>query len=159
MEVPRDQAFDLPLGQAWFGFARFSPLYRPRAHGGAQFEEAFADPRTGALPCAEALKRTSTPRRTVSTARPGSRNDCASTRRTRRQVDVLAATGSMVLMADEDYHLHEPSKAVFTHASASPTSRSSRRSTSRAQMVGNWLVMQAISSRSKFAPREQAPLV
>jgi arginine decarboxylase len=142
--------------EAWFGFARFSPLYRPRTAMGARadLKEAFADP---------ASARTSTPRTHVCST-PGlyrirARPSCASTRRTRRT--------SRCPRCDRARWCWWPTRTTTSTSRPSrrqcsltprhpPTSRSSRRSTWRAGRwswrVTGWSCRPS-SSRSKFAPR------
>ena len=88
--------------EAWFGFARFSPLYRPRTAMGARadLKEAFADPGVpGALPRAgEDARRGPRPQgrtRARHPAHTGSAQGQAAhlPDELDAQVDVLAATG------------------------------------------------------------------
>ena len=115
--------------EAWFGFARFSPLYRPRTAMGARadLKEAFADPGTwSASRRRSSSARTSTPRTRACSTRGSSpiraRPSCASTRRTRRTSrcprcgrarwcwwPTRTTTGTS-----------RPSRRLFTHASTSP---------------------------------------
>ena len=144
--------------EAWFGFARWSPLYRPRTAMGARaaLKEAFADPAYLERYLAQEKRSapTSIPR-THACSTPGSspiraRPSCASTRRTRRTSRCRALRqGSMVVVADEDYHRHEQAfkEAVFTHASTSPNQQIiASLDVARRQMEleGYEMVMQAI---------------
>jgi arginine decarboxylase len=117
--------------EAWFGFARFSPFYRPRTAMGARaaLKEAFADP--------EYLKRylaqekllgadldPKDPRVLDTRLVPDPRKAklrVYQTNSTHKSMSALRQ-GSMVLVGDEDFTKHEQAfkEAVFTHASTSP---------------------------------------
>ena len=144
--------------EAWFGFARFSPLYRPRTAMGARadLKEAFADPAylqrylaqeklLGAdLDCEEERVLDT---RLVPDPRKAKLR-VYQTNSTHKSMSALRQ-GSMVLVADEEYHLHEQAfkEAVFTHASTSPNQQLiASLDVARRQMEleGYGLVMQAI---------------
>jgi arginine decarboxylase len=144
--------------EAWFGFARFSPLYRPRTAMGARaaLKEAFADPayleqyqaqrrRLGADldPKDKRVMETRlVPDPRVAKLRVYQTNS------THKSMSALRQ-GSMVLVGDEEYHQHEQAfkEAVFTHASTSPnlqiiaTLDVARR---QMELEGYGLVMQSI---------------
>jgi arginine/lysine/ornithine decarboxylase len=144
--------------EAWFGFARFSPLYRPRTAMGARadLKEAFADPAylERYLAQEKALGADLDPKdaRVLDTRLiPDPRKAklrIYQTNSTHKSMSSLRQ-GSMVLVADEDYHLHEQAfkEAVFTHASTSPNQQIiASLDVARRQMEleGYGLVMQAI---------------
>ncbi|MGE5850308.1 MAG: decarboxylase, partial [Candidatus Methylomirabilota bacterium] len=117
--------------EAWFGFARFSPMYRPRTAMGARaaLKEAFADPANLEKYLAQEKKlgKDLDPKdkrvletRLVPDPRKAKLR-VYQTNSTHKSMSSLRQ-GSMVLVADEDYHLHEQAfkEAVFTHASTSP---------------------------------------
>jgi arginine decarboxylase len=117
--------------EAWFGFARFSPLYRPRTAMGARaaLKEAFADPAylEQYLAQEKKLGKDLDPKdkrvletRLVPDPRKAKLR-VYQTNSTHKSMSALRQ-GSMVLVGDEDYHHHEQSfkEAVFTHASTSP---------------------------------------
>jgi len=144
--------------EAWFGFARFSPLYRPRTAMGARadLKEAFADPaylerylaqekQLGADldPNDKRILET----RLVPDPRKAKLR-VYQTNSTHKSMSSLRQ-GSMVLVGDEDYHRHEQAfkEAVFTHASTSPNQQLiASLDVARRQMEleGYGLVMQAI---------------
>jgi arginine decarboxylase len=117
--------------EAWFGFARFSPFYRPRTAMGARaaLREAFADPAY--------LKRYLAQEKTLGADLDPKDKRVLDTRlipdprkaklrvyqtnSTHKSMSALRQ-GSMVLVGDEDFAHHEQAfkEAVFTHASTSP---------------------------------------
>ncbi len=117
--------------EAWFGFARFSPFYRPRTAMGARaaLREAFADP--------EYLKRYLAQEKLLGANLDPKDKRVLETRlvpdprkaklrvyqtnSTHKSMSALRQ-GSMVLVGDEDFTKHEQAfkEAVFTHASTSP---------------------------------------
>jgi arginine decarboxylase len=117
--------------EAWFGFARFSPFYRPRTAMGARaaLREAFADP--------EYLKRYLAQEKQLGAELDPKDKRLLDTRlipdprkaklrvyqtnSTHKSMSALRQ-GSMVLVGDEDFTNHEQAfkEAVFTHASTSP---------------------------------------
>lgn len=117
--------------EAWFGFARFNWLYRPRTAMGARsaLQKSFADPKSleayleqektfgGDLdPADERLLDTRlVPDPRVAKIRVYQTNS------THKSMSALRQ-GSMILVGDEDFHHHEQPfhEAVFTHASTSP---------------------------------------
>ena len=117
--------------EAWFGFARFNWLYRPRTAMGARnaLQQSFADPKSleayleqervfgGDLdPTDERLLDTRlVPDPRVAKIRVYQTNS------THKSMSALRQ-GSMILVGDEDFHHHEQPfhEAVFTHASTSP---------------------------------------
>jgi arginine decarboxylase len=117
--------------EAWFGFARFSPFFRPRTAMGARaaLKEAFDDPayleryleqerRLGAdLDPADACVLDT---RLVPDPRKAKLR-VYQTNSTHKSMSALRQ-GSMVLVADEEFARHEQAfkEAVFTHASTSP---------------------------------------
>ena len=117
--------------EAWFGFARFSWLYRPRTAMGARaaLQEDFADPAYLERYLAQEKKfgKDLDPKdkRVLDTRLiPDPRKAklrVYQTNSTHKSMSSLRQ-GSMVLVGDEDYHLHEQpfKEAVFTHASTSP---------------------------------------
>jgi arginine decarboxylase len=117
--------------EAWFGFARFSPFYRPRTAMGARaaLKEAFADPAylERYLAQEKSLGADLDPEdERVLTTRliPDPRKAklrVYQTNSTHKSMSALRQ-GSMVLVADEDFARHEQAfkEAVFTHASTSP---------------------------------------
>jgi arginine decarboxylase len=144
--------------EAWFGFARFSPLYRPRTAMGARadLKEAFADPvyLDRYLAQEKLLGADLDPKdaRVLDTRLiPDPRKAklrVYQTNSTHKSMSALRQ-GSMVLVADEDYHRHEQAfkEAVFTHASTSPNQQIiASLDVARRQMEleGYGLVMQAI---------------
>ena len=144
--------------EAWFGFARFSPLYRPRTAMGARaaLKEAFADPAylERYLAQEKQLGADLDPKdaRVLDTRLiPDPRKAklrVYQTNSTHKSMSALRQ-GSMVLVGDEDYHRHEQAfkEAVFTHASTSPNQQIiASLDVARRQMEleGYGLVMQAI---------------
>ncbi len=144
--------------EAWFGFARFSPLYRPRTAMGARadLKEAFADPAYLERYLAQEKKLGADldPKdaRVLDTRLiPDPRKAklrIYQTNSTHKSMSSLRQ-GSMVLVADEDYHLHEQAfkEAVFTHASTSPNQQiiaSLDLARRQMELEGYGLVMQAI---------------
>src|SRR3954452_4340736 len=144
--------------EAWFGFARFSPLYRPRTAMGARadLKDAFADPAylKRYLAQEELLGADLDPadRRVLDTRLiPDPRKAklrVYQTNSTHKSMSALRQ-GSMVLVADEDYHRHEQAfkEAVFTHASTSPNQQliaSLDIARRQMELEGYGLVMQAI---------------
>jgi arginine decarboxylase len=117
--------------EAWFGFARWSWLYRPRTAMGARakLREEFADPAYLERYLAQEKKfgKDLDPKdkRLLETRLiPDPRRAklrVYQTNSTHKSMSSLRQ-GSMVLVGDEDYHLHEQpfKEAVFTHASTSP---------------------------------------
>ena len=117
--------------EAWFGFARFSPFYRPRTAMGARaaLRQAFADPAylKRYLVQEKALGADLNPKdERVLEARlvPDPRRAklrVYQTNSTHKSMSALRQ-GSMVLVGDEDFPRHEQAfkEAVFTHASTSP---------------------------------------
>jgi arginine decarboxylase len=117
--------------EAWFGFARFSPLYRPRTAMGARadLKEAFADPAylERYLAQEKLLGADLDPKdaRVLDTRLiPDPRKAklrVYQTNSTHKSMSSLRQ-GSMVLVGDQDFDKHiQPFKeAVFTHASTSP---------------------------------------
>ena len=97
--------------EAWFGFARFSPFLRRRTAMGAtaKLRAMFKDPPTSAS-------------RGQGAARPGQGAPARLRERLGAQVDVVAAPGSIIVVADQDFHTVEASfkEAFFTHTSTSP---------------------------------------
>jgi arginine/lysine/ornithine decarboxylase len=144
--------------EAWFGFARWSPLYRPRTAMGARaaLKEAFADPAylERYLAQEKQLGADLDPKdkRVLDTRLiPDPRKAklrVYQTNSTHKSMSCLRQ-GSMVLVADEDYHRHEQAfkEAVFTHASTSPNQQIiASLDVARRQMEleGYEMVMQAI---------------
>jgi arginine decarboxylase len=143
--------------EAWFGFARFSPLYRPRTAMGARadLKEAFADPAylKRYLAQEEQLGSLdpSDPRVLDTRLIPDPRKAklrVYQTNSTHKSMSALRQ-GSMVLVGDEDYHRHEQAfkEAVFTHASTSPNQQliaSLDIARRQMELEGYGLVMQAI---------------
>jgi arginine decarboxylase len=117
--------------EAWFGFARFSPIYRPRTGLGARaaLREAFADPAylERYLAQEKALGADLDPKdkRVLETRLiPDPRRAklrVYETNSTHKSMSALRQ-GSMVLVGDEEFAAHEQAfkEAVFTHASTSP---------------------------------------
>ncbi len=117
--------------EAWFGFARFSPIYRPRTAMGARaaLRQAFADP--AYLERYEAQEKSlgaeldpQDPRVLTTRLIPDPRQAklrVYQTNSTHKSMSALRQ-GSMVLVGDEDFTRHEQAfkEAVFTHASTSP---------------------------------------
>ena len=144
--------------EAWFGFARFSPLYRSRTAMGARadLKEAFADPAylERYLAQEKALGADLDPNdkkvldtRLIPDPRKAKLR-VYQTNSTHKSMSSLRQ-GSMVLVADEDFHDHEQAfkEAVFTHASTSPNQQIiASLDVARRQMEleGYGLVMQAI---------------
>jgi len=144
--------------EAWFGFARFSPLYRPRTAMGARaaLKEAFADPayleqylaqekRLGAD--LDPKDKRLLDARLIPDPRKAKLR-VYQTNSTHKSMSALRQ-GSMVLVADEDYHLHEQAfkEAVFTHASTSPNQQiiaSLDIARRQMELEGYALVMQSI---------------
>ncbi len=153
--------------EAWFGFARFSPLYRPRTAMGARaaLKEAFADPayleqylaqekRLGADLDPKDKRLLDT--RLVPDPRKAKLR-VYQTNSTHKSMSALRQ-GSMVLVGDEDYRLHEQAfkEAVFTHASTSPNQQliaSLDIARRQMELEGYELVMQAIHARHRNPPR------
>ena len=117
--------------EAWFGFAHWSWLYRPRTAMGARarLREEFADPAylQRYLAQEKKLGKDLDPKdkrlldtRLVPDPRVAKLR-VYQTNSTHKSMSALRQ-GSMVLVADEDYHLREQQfkEAVFTHASTSP---------------------------------------
>jgi len=144
--------------EAWFGFARFSPLYRPRTAMGARadLKEAFADPAYLARYLAQEKQLGADldpddPRILGTRLVPDPRKAklrVYQTNSTHKSMSSLRQ-GSMVLVGDEEYHRHEQAfkEAVFTHASTSPNQQLiASLDVARRQMEleGYGLVMQAI---------------
>jgi arginine decarboxylase len=144
--------------EAWFGFARFSPLYRPRTAMGARadLKEAFGDAAylDRYLAQEKLLGADLDPKdkRVLDTRLiPDPRQAklrVYQTNSTHKSMSSLRQ-GSMVLVADEQFHLHEQAfkEAVFTHASTSPNQQIiASLDVARRQMEleGYGLVMQAI---------------
>jgi arginine decarboxylase len=144
--------------EAWFGFARFSSLYRPRTAMGARaaLKEAFADPAYLEQYLAQEKRfgKDLDPKdkrlleaRLVPDPRKAKLR-VYQTNSTHKSMSALRQ-GSMVLVADEDYHLHEQAfkEAVFTHASTSPNQQliaSLDIARRQMELEGYGLVMQAI---------------
>jgi arginine decarboxylase len=117
--------------EAWFGFARWSWLYRPRTAMGARarMREDFADPAYLERYLAQEKKygKDLDPKdKRLLDARliPDPRKAklrVYQTNSTHKSMSALRQ-GSMVLVGDEEYRLHEQpfKEAVFTHASTSP---------------------------------------
>ena len=144
--------------EAWFGFARFSPLYRPRTAMGARadLKAAFADPayleqylaqekQLGADLDPNDMRVLET--RLIPDPRKAKLR-VYQTNSTHKSMSSLRQ-GSMVLVADEEYHRHEQAfkEAVFTHASTSPNQQIiASLDVARRQMEleGYGLVMQAV---------------
>lgn len=117
--------------EAWFGFARFNWLYRPRTAMGARaaMKAAFADPAYLERYLAQAKKLGADldpkDKRVLETRLvPDPRKAklrVYQTNSTHKSMSSLRQ-GSMVLVGDEDFHHHlQPFKeAVFIHASTSP---------------------------------------
>jgi len=117
--------------EAWFGFARFSPFYRPRTAMGARaaLQEAFADPAYLERYLAQEKKLGASldpkDKRVLDTRLiPDPRKAklrVYQTNSTHKSMSSLRQ-GSMVLVGDEDFPKHEQAfkEAVFTHASTSP---------------------------------------
>ena len=144
--------------EAWFGFARWSPLYRPRTAMGARaaLKEAFADPAylERYLAQEKQLGADLDPKdkRVMDTRLiPDPRKAklrVYQTNSTHKSMSCLRQ-GSMVVVADEEYHRHEQAfkEAVFTHASTSPNQQIiASLDVARRQMEleGYEMVMQAI---------------
>ncbi len=145
--------------EAWFGFARFSPLYRPRTAMGARaaLKEAFADPAYLERYLAQEKqfgKNLDPKDKRLLEARliPDPRKAklrVYQTNSTHKSMSALRQ-GSMVLVGDEDYLLHEQAfkEAVFTHASTSPNQQliaSLDIARRQMELEGYELVMQAIT--------------
>lgn len=117
--------------EAWFGFARFSPFYRPRTAMGARaaLREAFTDPAYLERYLAQEKKLGADldpkDKRVLETRLlPDPRKAklrVYQTNSTHKSMSALRQ-GSMVLVGDEDFPKHEQAfkEAVFTHASTSP---------------------------------------
>ena len=145
--------------EAWFGFARFSPLYRPRTAMGARaaLKEAFADPAylERYLAQEKQFGKDLDPKdkrlldaRLVPDPRKAKLR-VYQTNSTHKSMSALRQ-GSMVLVGDEDYRLHEQAfkEAVFTHASTSPNQQliaSLDIARRQMELEGYELVMQAIT--------------
>src|SRR4051812_35500468 len=144
--------------EAWFGFARFSPLYRPRTAMGARadMKEAFAAPAYLKRYLAQeellgANLDPADPRVLDTRLIPDPRKAklrVYQTNSTHKSMSALRQ-GSMVLVADEEYHRHEQAfkEAVFTHASTSPNQQliaSLDIARRQMELEGYGLVMQAI---------------
>jgi arginine decarboxylase len=117
--------------EAWFGFARWSWMYRPRTAMGARarLREDFADPAYLERYLAQEKKfgKDLDPKdkrlletRLVPDPRRAKLR-VYQTNSTHKSMSSLRQ-GSMVLVGDEEYHRHEQpfKEAVFTHASTSP---------------------------------------
>jgi arginine decarboxylase len=144
--------------EAWFGVARFSWLYRPRTAMGAcaNLKQAFTDPAYLERYLAQEKKfgKDFDPKdkrlletRLVPDPRQAKLR-VYQTNSTHKSMSSLRQ-GSMVLVGDEDYPLHEQpfKEAVFTHASTSPNLQIiATLDTARRQMEleGYDLVMRAI---------------
>ena len=130
--------------EAWFGFARFSPLYRPRTAMGARaaLKEAFADPGVpGALPRAGKAARRRSRSQGRARARHAADSRSAQGQAPRlpdqldAQVDVGAAAGldGAGRPTRTTTGTNRPSRKPCSRTPRPrPTSRSSRRSTSPA---------------------------
>jgi arginine decarboxylase len=144
--------------EAWFGFAAFSPLYRPRTAMGARaaLKRAFADPAYLERYLAQEKQLGADldpkdPRVLDTRLIPDPRKAklrVYQTNSTHKSMSALRQ-GSMVLVGDEDYHLHEQAfkEAVFTHASTSPNQQliaSLDIARRQMELEGYGLVMQAI---------------
>ncbi|HEX4524509.1 MAG TPA: decarboxylase [Casimicrobiaceae bacterium] len=117
--------------EAWFGFARFSWLYRPRTAMGARaaLKSAFKDPAYLERYLAQEKKLGADldpkDKRVLETRLiPDPRKAklrVYQTNSTHKSMSSLRQ-GSMVLVGDEDFHKHEQpfKEAIFTHASTSP---------------------------------------
>jgi len=117
--------------EAWFGFARFSPIYRPRTAMGARakLKESFADPAYLERYLAQEKKLGADldpkDKRVLDTRLiPDPRHAklrVYQTNSTHKSMSSLRQ-GSMVLVADDEFAPHEQAfkEAVFTHASTSP---------------------------------------
>jgi arginine decarboxylase len=117
--------------EAWFGFARFSPIYRPRTAMGARaaLKQAFADPAYLERYLAQEKKLGADldpkDKRVLDTRLiPDPRKvklRVYQTNSTHKSMSSLRQ-GSMVLVGDEEFAAHEQAfkEAVFTHASTSP---------------------------------------
>ncbi len=115
--------------EAWFGFARFSPVLRPRtAMGAAEAIEAWMrDPKSVAAYEKQRAQLGSAPsRKTLMSTRliPDPRKiklRVYQTNSTHKSMSALRQ-GSMVLVRDVEFHTVESQfrEAVFTHASTSP---------------------------------------
>jgi len=117
--------------EAWFGFARFNWLYRPRTAMGARanLRTAFKDPAYLERYLAQEKKLGADldpkDKRVLETRLiPDPRKAklrVYQTNSTHKSMSSLRQ-GSMVLVGDEDYHKHEQpfKEAVFIHASTSP---------------------------------------
>jgi arginine decarboxylase len=117
--------------EAWFGFARFSPIYRPRTAMGARakLKECFADPAYLERYLAQEKKLGADldpkDKRVLDTRLlPDPRRAklrVYQTNSTHKSMSSLRQ-GSMVLVGDEEFGPHEQAfkEAVFTHASTSP---------------------------------------
>jgi arginine decarboxylase len=117
--------------EAWFGFARWSWMYRPRTAMGARakLKEDFADPAYLERYLAQEKKfgkefDPNDKRLLEARLLPDPRRAklrVYQTNSTHKSMSSLRQ-GSMVLVGDEEYHLHEQpfKEAVFTHASTSP---------------------------------------
>jgi arginine/lysine/ornithine decarboxylase len=117
--------------EAWFGFARFSPIYRPRTAMGARaaLKQAFADPAYLERYLAQEKKLGADldpkDKRVLETRLvPDPRKAklrVYQTNSTHKSMSSLRQ-GSMVLVGDEEFTAHEQAfkEAVFTHASTSP---------------------------------------
>lgn len=115
--------------EAWFGFARFSPVLRPRtAMGAAEAIEAWMrDPKSVEAYEKQKAKLGSSPsRKTLMSTRllPDPRKiklRVYQTNSTHKSMSALRQ-GSMVLVRDVEFHTVESQfrEAVFTHASTSP---------------------------------------
>jgi arginine decarboxylase len=117
--------------EAWFGFARWSWLYRPRTAMGARadlrddlrspayLERYLAQERKLGADLDPKDKRVLETRLIPDPRKVKLR--VYQTNSTHKSMSSLRQ-GSMVLVADEEYHLHEQpfKEAVFTHASTSP---------------------------------------
>src|SRR5262245_30129250 len=117
--------------EAWFGFARFSPIYRQRTAMGARaaLQHAFAEPAylQRYLEQEKKLGADLDPKdkrvldtRLVPDPRQAKLR-VYQTNSTHKSMSALRQ-GSMVLVGDEDFARHEQAfkEAVFTHASTSP---------------------------------------
>ena len=145
--------------EAWFGFARFSPLYRPRTAMGARAGAERGLRRSGlpgAIPRAgEAVRRGSgsegqAPARDPAHPRPAQGEAPRLPDQLDAQVDVRAAAGLDGAGGRRGLPLHEQAfkEAVFTHASTSPNQQiiaSLDIARRQMELEGYELVMQAIA--------------
>ena len=155
--------------EAWFGFARFNWLYRPRTAMGARQRSRSPSPTRGT--CERYLEQEKkfgadldpTDTRLLDTRLvPDPRVAkirVYQTNSTHKSMSALRQ-GSMVLVGDEDFHRHEQpfQEAVFTHASTSPNLQIiASLDVARRQMEleGYELVMHAIALALEIRQRGQ----